>query len=169
MYNLFCDYKNNYGFTSRYVMIVYRYGNYVFYRVKLPLIRQILLILYVVFNNIAKLISGSTIPARCKIGKGLRLEHNGNGVVIYTKAVIGNNVRIFQQVTIGANDPYEEQVKYGAPLIGDNVFIGAGAKIIGPIKIGEGAKIGANAVVNTDIPNGATAVGIPASIKKLVN
>ena len=166
MHHLTCDFKYNYGFTSRFVMVVYRLGNWAYYSIKIPIVKHIILLCYVILNNIAKLISCSTIPARCHIGSGLRLEHDGNGVVIHTSAIIGKNVRMFQQVTIGANDPYEGQERYGAPCIGDNVFIGAGAKIIGPVNVGEGAKIGANAVVVTDIPKGATAAGVPAKIIK---
>ena len=84
--------------------------------------------------------------------RGLKLTHP-NGVVIHPKASIGVNCLIFQQVTIVRN------VK-----IGGHVDIGAGAKIIRPVSIGNHVKIGANAVVMSDIPDGATAIGIPAKI-----
>jgi serine O-acetyltransferase len=81
-----------------------------------------------------------------------------NGIVIHPDAVIGPNCLIFQQVTIGLRDGP------GAPHIGGHVDVGAGAKILGPVTIGNHAKIGANAVVLNDVPEGATAVGIPAKV-----
>ena len=89
------------------------------------------------------------------------LPHGLNGIVISNQAKIGKGVTILQQVTIG--------VKYiggKASLVGDDVLIGAGAKVLGEIKIGNHVRIGANAVVLTDVPDGATAVGNPAKIIK---
>ena len=103
------------------------------------------------------IVTGADIPVDCQLGGGLMLPHP-NGVVIAPGAVIGVNCIIFQQVTIGTHDG-------GYPTIGDGVFIGAGAKVLGPICIGNGAKIGANAVVMVDVAAGATAVGIPASVR----
>jgi len=101
-------------------------------------------------------VTGADIPLGCRIGGGLLIPHP-NGVVIHVDATIGPNCLIFQQVTIGAS-------KKGIPTIGGQVDIGAGAKVIGPIKVGDGALIGANAVVVCDVPAGATAVGVPARI-----
>ena len=81
-----------------------------------------------------------------------------NGIVIHPEAVIGFNCLFFQQVTIGMGS------KPGLPILGGDVEVGAGAKILGGIRIGDHVKIGANAVVLTDVPDGATAVGIPARI-----
>lgn len=103
---------------------------------------------------------GCFIPYKTKIGnKNIHFGHNGLGVVLDYRCVIGNNVRIDQQVTIGIR--WDEQI---APVIGNNVRIGAGAKVLGSIKIGNNARIGANSVVLTDVPDGATAVGVPARI-----
>jgi serine O-acetyltransferase len=100
------------------------------------------------------------IPYKTKIGtKNIHFGHNGLGVVLDYRCVIGDNVRIDQQVTIGIR--WDEKI---APIIGNNVRIGAGAKVLGSIKVGNNARIGANAVVLTDVPDGATAVGIPARI-----
>lgn len=99
------------------------------------------------------------IPASAFIGKATRLGYGGLGVVIHKDAIIGQDCLISQQVTIGGIG-----LDDGVPSIGDNVLIGAGAKILGSIKIGDSAKIGANAVVLRDVPSGATAVGIPARI-----
>ena len=104
-------------------------------------------------------ITGAEIPLTCKIGGGLLIPHP-NGVVIHPGAEIGVNCLIFQQVTIGTRDG-----KYGFPEIAGHVDIGAGAKILGPVRIGAHAKIGANAVVISDIKSGDTATGIPAKSK----
>lgn len=101
-------------------------------------------------------VTGADIPLTCKIGGGLLIPHP-NGIVIHPEAEIGPNCLLFQQVTIGHSAG-------GVPTLGGHVDVGAGAKLIGPIKIGEHAKIGANAVVMIDVPSGATAVGVPARI-----
>jgi serine O-acetyltransferase len=101
-------------------------------------------------------ITGADIPLGTRIGGGLLLPHP-NGVVIHPDAVVGPNCLIFQQVTLGVG-------KQGAPRISGHVDIGAGAKILGAVSVGEHSKIGANAVVLNDVPPFATAVGIPARI-----
>jgi serine O-acetyltransferase len=100
--------------------------------------------------------TGADIPLNCKLGGGLLIPHP-NGIVIHPDAEVGPNCLIFQQVTLGAGDG-------GVPRLGGHVDVGAGAKIIGTVIIGNHARIGANAVVITDVPEGATAVGIPARI-----
>jgi serine O-acetyltransferase len=100
-------------------------------------------------------VTGADIPLGCTIGGGLLLPHP-NGVVIHVDVEIGPNCLIFQQVTIGA------MRHGGVPRLGGHVDVGAGAKILGAIRIGDNALIGANAVVLIDVPAGATAVGIPA-------
>lgn len=101
-------------------------------------------------------VTGAEIPLNCKIGGGLLLTHP-NGIVIHPEAKIGVNCLILQQVTIGIG-------KGGAPEIAGHVDIGAGAKILGPIKVGAHAQIGANAVVLKDVPSRGIAVGVPARI-----
>ncbi len=104
-------------------------------------------------------VTGADVPINSTIGGGLMMPHP-NGIVIHPDAVIGPNCLIFQQVTIG------EGLKPGLPVIDGHVDIGAGAKIIGSIRIGAHARIGANAVVLEDVPENATAVGIPARVLK---
>lgn len=87
------------------------------------------------------------------------LPHLLNGIVVSHKAKIGKNCTIHQQVTIG-------EARGGAPVIGDNVFIGAGAKIMGKITIGDHVKIGANAVIVRDVPSNCTVVGVPGVVVK---
>jgi serine O-acetyltransferase len=102
-------------------------------------------------------ITQSDIAPEAKLGKGLMLPHP-NGVVIHEDAVVGDDCMIMQQVTIGMIG--EDCV----PTVGNNVYVGAGAKVIGKINIGDGARIGANAVVTQDVPANYTAVGIPARL-----
>jgi serine O-acetyltransferase len=102
------------------------------------------------------LLTGATIGAGAEIGPGLAICHTG-AVVIYTRARLGTNVIIQSGVTIGVE-------KGRAPVLGDNVFVGTGAKVIGGIRVGNGVRIGANAVVVKDVPDGATAVGVPAKL-----
>lgn len=100
-----------------------------------------------------------------RIGSGAKFEdipilpHHLNGIVISPNVSIGKNARIFHQVTIGQQDGK-------APNIGDNVNIGAGAKIIGNVTIGNDVRIGANAVVISDLPDNCFVAGVPAKIKK---
>jgi len=96
-------------------------------------------------------ITGADIPLNCQIGGGLLIPHP-NGIVIHPDAAIGVNCLIFQQVTLGIRSGP------GVPLIGGHVDIGAGAKILGPVRIGDHTRIGANAVVTKDVPSHTTAV-----------
>lgn len=108
---------------------------------------------------------GIEIPGNCNIGEGLRIPHCG-GIVIHYNTVIGKKCEILQGVTIGNNmlRDYSE-----VATIGDNVFIGAGAKIIGKVAIGDNVTIGANSVVIKDIPSGAVVGGNPAKILSFKN
>lgn len=94
------------------------------------------------------------------IGRRVFIDH-GVGVVIGETAVVGNDVIIYQQVTLGGVRTSKDKRH---PTIGNNVVVGAGAKVLGDINIGDGAKIGANSVVIKDVPMGATAIGIPARV-----
>lgn len=103
------------------------------------------------------------IPMQVQIGGGLHLPHD-NGIFITSKATIGKNVTIFQQVTIGISGTKKNE----KIIIGDNCVIGAGAKIIGLVKIGDNVKIGANAVVTKDIPSYCTCIEFNKILKKQV-
>ena len=121
------------------------------------------------FKFIAKLISslsrfftGIEIHPNAKIGNRLFIDH-GCGVVIGESTIIGNDCIIFQGVTLGGRT-FKKGVKRH-PTIHDNVMIGAGAKVVGPIIIGSNAKVGCNAVVLKDVPKNCTVVGIPGELK----
>ena len=131
------------------------------------------------FDLIARIISQTTrfftgieIHPGAKIGKNLFIDH-GMGVVIGETSDIGNNVTIYHAVTRGGISPSinsnEQRNEKRHPTIGDDVVIGSGAQIIGPVKIGNTSRIAANAVVVNDVPENSTMVGIPAKAVKVGN
>ncbi len=107
---------------------------------------------------IGRFLTGIEIHPGARLGRRLIIDH-GAGVVIGETAEVGDDVYIYHQVTLGGTNT--EAVKRH-PTVGNNVIIGAGAKVLGAIEIGEGARIGANAVVVAPVPAGTTVVGIPA-------
>jgi serine O-acetyltransferase len=111
-------------------------------------------------ERFVEIITGISIPAQARIGKGLRIHHFG-GVIIHSAAVIGEDCTVYHGVTLG-----DLGGRGGAPRVGDRVLIGAGAKLIGQIVIGDDCVIGANAVVLAPVPAGHIAVGVPAVTKK---
>ncbi len=106
----------------------------------------------------AKFLTGIEIHPGATIGKGLFIDH-GTGVVIGETAEIGDNCTIYQGVTLGGTGKHTGKRH---PTLGNNVMVGAGAKVLGPFKVGDGAKIAAGAVVLHEVPENTTAVGIPA-------
>lgn len=128
----------------------------------LPL-KLILTILIVPLYAFFSIFLGISIPRGADIGPGLRIYHYGT-IVINPTAVIGKNFSIHHGCTIGVKNSYYDQV-----IVGDNVTMGAGAKVLGNIKIGNNVTIGANAVVLTDVPDNSIAVGIPAKIIPKIN
>ena len=115
-----------------------------------------------IVSQISRFFTGIEIHPACFIGRGLLIDH-GMGVVIGETAIIGDDCTIFHGVTLGG---VGDETGKRHPTLYNSVFVGAGAKILGNIEIGNNVKIGANAVVLTDIPDGATAVGVPARIIK---
>ena len=106
--------------------------------------------------------SGCNFPLGFSCGPGLKLPHL-NGIIVSSQAHLGKECKLYHQVTLGIS---ESSGKMGAPNIGDNCIIGAGAKIIGPVKVGSNVKIGANAVVTKDVPPNSTVVGANQIIKR---
>ena len=107
--------------------------------------------------------TGIEIHPAAKIGKGLFIDH-GMGVVIGETTVIGDNCTIYQNVTLGGTG---KDTGKRHPTLGNNVLVGSGAKVLGPFKVGDNARIAAGAVVLSEVPANATAVGVPARIVKL--
>ena len=113
-------------------------------------------------SHLTRIITGIEIHPKAQIGNRFFIDH-GEGVVIGETTIIGDDVLIYQQVTLGGRG-FEKGKRH--PTIGNNVTIGAGAKILGNVTVGDNAVIGASTVVLKDIPANATAVGVPARIVK---
>src|SRR2546423_8727949 len=107
--------------------------------------------------NVVKAVTGVEIHPAAKVGRALFIDH-GSGVVIGETAEIGDRVTLYQGVTLGGTG-FQRGKRH--PTLGDNVTVGSGAKLLGPIAVGDGAKVGANTVVVEDVPPGATVVGNP--------
>ena len=121
--------------------------------IKLKLIARI-------FSHLGRILTGIEIHPGAQIGRRFFIDH-GMGVVIGETAIIGNDCTLYHGVTLGGTT-WKKGKRH--PTLKDNVVIGAGAKVLGPVTIGNNSKVGSNAVVVTDIPNESTAVGIPAKI-----
>ena len=125
-----------------------------------------------IISQLSRFFTGIEIHPGAKIGKNLFIDH-GMGVVIGETSEIGDNVTIYHAVTLGGSSPSidseRQRHEKRHPTIGNDVVIGSGAQIIGPIKVGNNARIAANAVVVKDVPENATMVGIPAKAVKLEN
>ena len=118
-----------------------------------------------IISQFSRFLTGIEIHPKAKIGKNLFIDH-GMGVVIGETSEIGDNVTIYHMVTLGGispsiNSDSQRQIKRH-PTLMNNVVIGSGAQILGPVIVGENAKVGANAVVTKDVPNNAVMIGIPA-------
>ena len=118
-----------------------------------------------IISQFSRFLTGIEIHPKAKIGKNLFIDH-GMGVVIGETSEIGKNVTIYHMVTLGGispsiNSENQRDIKRH-PTLKDNVVVGSGAQVLGPVVVGENAKIGANAVVTKDVPENAVMVGIPA-------
>ena len=116
-------------------------------------------------SQFSRFLTGIEIHPKAKIGKNLFIDH-GMGVVIGETSEIGDNVTIYHMVTLGGISPSidsdSQRNLKRHPTLKDNVVIGSGAQVLGPVIVGENAKVGANAVVTKDVPENAVMVGIPA-------
>lgn len=141
-------------YTGLHALIFYRCGHWFYTKRRFMIARM--------FSQAGRFWTGIEIHPGAKIGKGLFIDH-GMGVVIGETAEIGDNCLIYQGVTLGGTG--KEKGKRH-PTLGNNVMVGAGARILGPFKVGDGAKIASNAVVLEEVPPNSTAVGVPARIVK---
>ncbi|MBI5874105.1 MAG: serine acetyltransferase [Candidatus Omnitrophica bacterium] len=142
-----------------WAIVVYRFGRWVHVHLKIPVVRQLCKILAFFTQKIIEITTGICIPFSAEIGEGFYVGHFG-GIILNGGVKMGKNCSLGTGVVIGTRGLGGQ----GVPLIGDNVYIGVGAKILGEVKIGNNVRIGANAVVLSDVPDNATAVGIPARI-----
>lgn len=148
------------GAQGFWALVVYRFGRWR-YGIRPRILRLPFSLLYKILFKWIQIVAGIELPCETRLGRDLVIDHFG-GIVISGYAVFGDNCRIRNGVVVGlarTDDPV-------APVIGDNVDIGAGAKVLGRIRIGNNVFIGANAVVIRDVPDDSIAVGVPAVIKR---
>jgi serine O-acetyltransferase len=151
--------RGDWGAQGFWALAVYRFGRWR-YTVRPAPLRKALSLVYRVLYKLVQIVTGIELPCEVPIGRGFVIEHSG-GIVVSGFARFGEHCRIRNGVVVGlarVEDPC-------APQIGDHVDIGAGAKLLGDIRIGNHVRIGANAVVLCDVPDHSIAVGIPAVVK----
>ena len=149
----------NWGAQGFWALVNYRFGRWR-YGVRPMILRKILSGIYKLWFKLVQILTGIELPCEVEIGRNFVIDHFG-GIIISGFARFGDDCRIRNGVVVGlqrVDDPV-------APIIGNNVDIGAGAKILGRIRIGNNVAIGANAVVITDVPDDCIAIGVPAVIK----
>ncbi|CAG0963718.1 serine O-acetyltransferase [Methylophilaceae bacterium] len=152
-------YRGDWGAQGFWVMAVYRFGRWR-YGVRPAILRKLCSLIYRILYKFIQIVTGIELPCEAEVGRHFVIDHFG-GIVISGYARFGDNCRIRNGVVVGLKNVEE----VAAPVIGNNVDIGAGAKVLGNIRIGNNVLIGANAVVITDVPDNAIAVGVPARIK----
>jgi serine O-acetyltransferase len=141
-----------------WAMALYRYGRWR-YAIRWRWLRMPFSILYKVLKPISEVLTGIELPCEVTLGRRFRIDHFG-GIIISGDAVFGDDCVIRNGVTVGLRHTGHR----GAPILGNRVDIGAGAKILGAIRIGDDVLIGANAVVIGDVPSNSIAVGVPARV-----
>lgn len=139
-------------------MVVYRFGGWAG-NIRFRFLRKSMLFIYMIFYRWIRNYYGIELPWSAKLGRRVRIAHQ-SGIVIHNDAIIGDDCLIRQNVTIGLASAEDGR----APVLGKCVNIGAGAVLFGGVKVGDGARIGPNAVVMQNIPPGATAFGNPVRI-----
>lgn len=147
-------------FTTQglWVLFVYRIANSIFIS-KLPkLIKKTLLLGAVIHQKILEIITGITLPYAATIGERFYIAHHGH-IIIHPFAVIGDNCNISQGVTIGISGRGSNR---GVPIIGNNVYFGANAVVVGKIKVGDNCVIAANSLVINNVESNITVIGVPA-------
>ena len=142
-----------------WVMVVYRFGRWR-YGIQNRWLRLPFSILYKILKLLSQILTGIDLPCEVTVGRRFKIEHFGD-IIISGDTVFGDDVVIRNGVTVGLKRTNER----GAPVIGNRVDIGAGAKILGAIRIGDDVAIGANAVVLQDVPPHSLAIGVPAQIR----
>ena len=141
-----------------WVMVVYRFGRWR-YKIKSRWIRLPFSFAYKLLKVLSEILTGIELPCEVTLGRRFRIDHFG-GIVISGDVIFGDDCVIRNGVTVGLRHTGQR----GAPVLGNRVDIGAGAKILGSICVGDDVAIGANAVVLTDVPANSIAVGVPARV-----
>lgn len=158
--NDFASHNRRWDSQGFWVLIVYRFGRWR-YGIRPRLMRKPFSLIYRVIYKLVQILTGIDLPCEVEIGDNFVIDHFG-GIIVSGYAKIGHNCRIRDGVVIGLRRIEEKR----APVIGNNVDIGSGAKLLGPITIGDNVLVGANAVVLCDVPDNCIAVGVPAAIKQ---
>jgi len=151
-------YQGDWGAQGFWVMVVYRFGRWR-YGMKPPIVRRFFSLLYKFCFKLVQIITGIELPCEVPVGKNFRIDHFGD-IIISGYASFGDDCILRNGVTVGLKNVETK----AAPRIGNRVNIGAGAKVLGPITVGDDVDIGANSVVICDVPDHSIAVGIPARI-----
>ena len=138
---------------SKIVLLLHKIARFL-YLCKIPLIPMII-------QTFIRIVFGCRVPYTAKIGKNTVFSCGGIGLTLHARSVIGENCRIGTCVSIVGSKKHIE-----VPKIGNNVWVGTGARIIGPVTVGNNVMIGANAVVNKDVPDNTMVGGVPAKIIK---
>lgn len=149
----------NFGAQGFWALVVYRFGRWR-YGVRPAPVRKLCSFVYRILYKLVQIVTGIELPCEVELGRNFVIDHFG-GIVISGFARFGNDCRIRTGVVVGlarTEDPC-------APVIGDNVDIGSGAKLLGRIRIGNNVVIGANAVVTRDVPDNCVAAGVPATAR----
>jgi len=149
----------DWGAQGFWALVIYRFGRWR-YGIRPGWLRKPFSFLYKLLFKLVQIVTGIEFPCEVKIGRNFVIEHFG-GIVVSGYASFGDNCRIRNGVVIGLAR-IEQPC---APSIGHNVDIGAGAKLLGAIRIGNNVRVGANAVVLRDVPDNSLAVGVPAVVK----
>lgn len=149
-------YERDWARQGLWVMLIYRFGRWR-YRVRPMPLRKCFSFAYRILKVLSQILTGVDLPCETVVGRRFKIEHFG-GIVISGDTVIGDDVVVRNGVTLGLR----RTGVAGAPVIGNRVDIGTGAKILGAVHIGDDVAVGANAVVLSDIPADSIAVGIPA-------
>lgn len=149
----------DWGAQGFWVLLVYRFGRWR-YGVRPALLRKPLSLVYKVLFKWVQILTGVELPCEVQIGRNFVIDHFG-GIIISGYARFGDDCRIRNGVVVGLKNVSEPT----APVFGNNVDIGAGAKVLGNIRIGDNVVIGSNAVVLVDVPDNCLAVGVPATVK----
>ncbi|MEB2344564.1 MAG: serine acetyltransferase [Deltaproteobacteria bacterium] len=142
-----------------WAMVVYRFGRWSLAR-RTRAARWVTSKVYGLLFLGVELATGITLNREAIVGEGFHLVHSGN-IKVHPGVVIGDRVGLMHDVTLGTN-----MGRGGVPQLGNDVFIGAGAKILGAVTIGDGARVAANSLVVSDVPPGATAIGVPARVMR---
>ena len=148
-------------FPITWPIVTYRFGNWIFNNINIPILRQLLLFIYFIFKRLTEILTCIEISHMAQIGKGLCTHHAFRCSGIIANTIIGDYNMFMGGVTVGYAGTDDH---FGLPIIGNQVYFGSGSKCIGKIEIGNDVMIGANSVVVHSVPDKATVAGIPAKL-----